>query len=114
MALEQLPLLLLDEPGLVRVNEGWGRIAFVPRVAWEFLGPYFVVPTLSTRFLFPILNVGAPSLRLLQGRVSRTSSPALVLRFASMKVGEELRFWLGWRESLLAQTSSLPPFRKKR
>jgi hypothetical protein len=39
MALEQLPLLLLDEPGLVRVNEGWGRIAFVPRVAWEFLWP---------------------------------------------------------------------------
>jgi|SRR6476620_9047846 hypothetical protein len=62
MALEQLPLLLLDEPGLVRVNEGWGRIAFVPRVAWEFLGPYFVVPTLSTRFLFPILKCGCPVL----------------------------------------------------
>ena len=34
--------------------------------------------------------------------------------FASMKVGEELGLCLGWRESLLAQTSSFPPFRKKR
>ena len=24
---------LLDEPGLVRVNEGWGKISFAPRVA---------------------------------------------------------------------------------
>jgi putative transposase len=26
-------LYRLDEPGLVRVNEGWGRISFEPRVA---------------------------------------------------------------------------------